>query len=393
MPNPLAGRGRRVRISLAALALLAAAGLTLPAAAAGEVTRPLRSALTPAAGATLDLENIAGKLRIEPSTGTELVIEGTVHAESAALADTLRLELAPAGDRIVAKLTYPLDEHRKYIYPGKDGGGILGGLSQSNGKFQGRDVTVYSGSRGGAVLLYCDLAIKIPAGHGAKLRTLAGTIDAERVHGDLSLDTGGGDVTARSTAGALGIDTGSGNVSVDTHQGKLAVDTGSGDVRLATVQGDVTVDTGSGSIDGHGLRGERASFDTGSGDVRLEEVTGSLTLDTGSGSVVATRIAAGSEVNANTGSGDVRLAGDFSRVRKLVADTGSGDVVIEPTGDFPPLRLEVSTSSGGVDVKLPGLTVERNGHGELAGRVGNGESGLARIDTGSGDVTVRAAAR
>ena len=108
MPSRLRSFGRP-----AAFAALATVALLLAAPAAAEVTRPLRAALTPATGATLELENLAGSLRVEPSTGTELVIEGTVHAESDALADVLRLELTPTGDRLVAKLTYPLDEHRR----------------------------------------------------------------------------------------------------------------------------------------------------------------------------------------------------------------------------------------------------------------------------------------
>jgi DUF4097 and DUF4098 domain-containing protein YvlB len=374
--------------AVAALALL----LSLPAAAA-EVTRPLRAALSPAAGATLELENLAGTVRVEPSAGAELVIEGTVHAESAALADLLRLELAPSGDRLVAKLTYPLDEHRRYVYPRQGGGGFLSGLSQSNGKFQGREVTVYSGTRSGAVLLYCDLTVKLPAGHGAKLRNLAGAITAERVQGDLRLDTGSGDVTARDNAGALAADTGSGDVTVERHRGALAVDTGSGDVTVADVEGAVTVDTGSGSITGRDVRGTAVACDTGSGDVRLERVAAALALDTGSGSIVGHGLEAGDKVVADTGSGDVRLAGDFSRVRELRADTGSGDVILEPTGAFPALRVEVSTGSGAIAVDVAGLTVERSKRGDFRGRVSDGAAGVVRIGTGSGDVVLRTAAR
>lgn len=372
------------------LALLAT-GCGAPAAGGAEVTRALESRAALAPGAVLKLDNLAGRIEVRPAAGGEVVLRATVHAESAALADRLRFDLEETDGKLEIDLGYPVDEHREYVYPEAELPRILGFRTTVRSEYRGKKVIVHGRPHGKAVLLYADLEIELPAGARADLRTLAGTIRAERVAGDLRLDTGRGDITARAGEGRLEIDTGSGAVEVTAHRGAVAVDTGSGSVRLEGVEGDVEVDTGSGGVRLVQVRGGKIAADTGSGGIELTEVEGALRLDTGSGSIRGTGLVARDEVFADTGSGGVRLEGDFSAVRRLDVDTGSGSVTLGFAGTPPALRFEIRTGSGGIDVDLPGLRTEHAKRGTFSGAVADGTAGTARIETGSGGVTVQPA--
>jgi hypothetical protein len=93
----------------------------------------------------------------------------------------------------------------------------------------------------------------------------------------------------------------------------------------------------------------------------------------------------GERLHADTGSGDVRLAGDFSAVTSMTIDTGSGDVVLDVTA-APSVQLRISTGSGDIDVDLPNMKV-RQVKGDFVADVGDAR-GSAVIDTGSGNVRV-----
>lgn len=377
-------------LSALLLALLVT-GCGAPAAVGAEVTRTLESRAVLAPGALLKLENLAGKIEVRPAAGGEVLLRATVHAGSAALADRLRFDLEETDGKLEIDLGYPVGEHREYVYPEAELPRILGLRTTVRSEFRGEKVIVHGRPHGKAVLLYADLEIELPEGARADLRTLAGTIRAERVAGELRLDTGRGDITARAGEGGLEIDTGSGDVEVTAHRGEVAVDTGSGAVLLDGVDGNVDVDTGSGGVRLLKVRGERIAADTGSGGIELEEVDGALRLDTGSGGIRGTGLLARDEVVADTGSGGVRLEGDFSAVRRLDVDTGSGGVTLGFAGTPPALRFEIRTGSGGIDVDLPGLRTEHSKRGTFSGTVANGTAGTARIETGSGSVTVQPA--
>lgn len=137
----------------------------------------------------------------------------------------------------------------------------------------------------------------------------------------------------------------------------------------------VTVRTGSGNASASGIDGA-VDLRSGSGDVTATGVSGALTLDTGSGDVTATGIAGG-PLQLHTSSGSI----DASDVRagRVSAATSSGDV--ELAFSAPPAAVTATTSSGGVDVRLP--------HGpqlyDVAQHTGSGEKVVAvRTDPSSG---------
>jgi DUF4097 and DUF4098 domain-containing protein YvlB len=110
---------------------------------------------------------------------------------------------------------------------------------------------------------------------------------------------------------------------------------------------------------------------TGSGDCTLDGLLGTLSIHTGSGDIDGWALA-GTELDATTGSGDVRLDVTAPAERVHVR-TGSGDVFLDvPSGSYD---LRVDTGSG--DEHFHSVSNDSSAPGTL------------EITTGSGDVTIR----
>ena len=76
-----------------ALALAAIAALSAGPAAHAEApqARLVRESFPVAAGQTLRLANLAGRVDLVPGTGSQVVVEATVHAEGDSAAETQKL--------------------------------------------------------------------------------------------------------------------------------------------------------------------------------------------------------------------------------------------------------------------------------------------------------------
>ena len=158
----------------------------------------------------------------------------------------------------------------------------------------------------------------------------------------LNLRSGSGDVEVDNLGRFLKGQTGSGNVRAHGIGGPSELQTGSGDIELeVNAPGEVRTSTGSGNIRVHGLNGALTAR-TGSGDIEADgSITGSSRLQTGSGNI---RVHIGPEahfnVDASSGSGDIRIAGapksEHHHISApvngggptLEAHTGSGDIEV-----------------------------------------------------------------
>jgi DUF4097 and DUF4098 domain-containing protein YvlB len=158
----------------------------------------------------------------------------------------------------------------------------------------------------------------------------------------LNLRSGSGDVLVDNLGRFLKGQTGSGNLRAHGIGGPSELQTGSGDIELEVdAPGEVRTSTGSGNIRVHGLNGALTAR-TGSGDIEADgSVTGSSRLQTGSGNI---RLHVGPEahfnVDASSGSGDIRIAGapksEHHHISapvngggpSLEAHTGSGDIEV-----------------------------------------------------------------
>jgi len=369
----------RVALLLAGLALA-----PLAPALAADAQRQIDRTLAARPNLTVELHNLAGNVTLAAAAGSEVRIAATVHAAGSSAAEAERvaglmtLATEQVGDRWVVKAVYPLDESRKYCYPRQAQHESLPwflewlDLGNSNFKYADREVRVVSQPGGGALTLYADIRVELPAGVGIKVRDGIGLIDSAGVQGAQTLNIA------------------TGEVQVQDGKGSLAVDTGSGDVRIARQAGDVLVDTGSGDVHLDKVAAATIDIDTGSGDIDMADSSGALACDTGSGDIVGRGLKLGSTIAADTGSGDVTLAGDFSAVGRIAIDTGSGDVTLEasPATAAPQVRLAVSTGSGEITLDLPESRVTHSSGGDIRAEIGKA-TGTAKIETGSGDVTLR----
>jgi hypothetical protein len=352
--------------TLACLAL--AAALAGPARA--EVTKVLTLRLSGDASRAFAVENLAGVMRVS-SGGDSVVATATLHAESAAVADLVRFEQV-MGEKGVPTLRvrYPVDRYTTYRYGNQHGGGalerLLGALGASGTKYDGARVRV-SGSHG--VLLWAEVEVRVPPREiDGWFRNHVGPITANDVKGAVKLDSGSGDVTVRDASG------------------RIVADTGSGNVRASGIHGSFRCDTGSGTCDLSDFDGEEVKCDTGSGPVRLSRVSARrVDADTGSGDVEV-MAADVEEFAADTGSGDVRFEASGSRLLRVVASTGSGDVTL---GLDAGAGFEARADTGSGDIvsgfaDAQAITRRR----ELVGyRRGDGRIRI-EADTGSGDVTI-----
>lgn len=358
---------------------------TFSPAFAADAERQIDRTLPAQSNLTVELHNLAGNVTVAAASGSEVRVAATVHAaagsaaEAERIAGLLKVTYEQVGDRWVVKAVYPLDESRRYCYPRRAQEESLPwflewlDLGSSNFKYADREVHVVSQPGGGALTLYADFRVELPAGVGVKVRDGIGIIDSTGVRGAQNLDISTGEVQVQDSEGAV------------------AVDTGSGDVRIVRQKGDVQVDTGSGDVHLDKVTAARIDIDTGSGDIDLQETSGALNCDTGSGDIIGRGLTFGSSISADTGSGDVTLSGDFSAVGKIAIDTGSGDVTLEaaPAAAAPQVRMAVSTGSGEITLDLPSSRITHSSRGDIKAEIGKA-TGTADISTGSGDVTLRA---
>ncbi len=336
----------------------------------------------------LEVDNLAGSVRLEATKGNKFEIQATVKADKSAglaaseIADLIGFYSVKEGGKHKFRVMYPVDDYRKYTY--RDGSNF--GNNSTRTRYQKKKVSVSSKSRRDALNVHVDLLIRVPAGSSLKVKNRVGQIKGNGMHADLNLDTGSGAISIEKSRGSLRADTGSGHVSVAGFAGDVLADTGSGDVTVTDVEGDVSADTGSGSVELSNVQADEILVDTGSGRVILDNVSGSLKVDTGSGGVTAKNISAGEVINVDTGSGSIVIAGDLGAVRSLRLDTGSGGVRIKT--DTPlNMMLEIDTGSGGIHVDLPDLSGVRSKDNRFEAQIGQGD-GRGIIDTGSGSVSV-----
>lgn len=358
----------KTRLLIAGFAL--AAGLAdLPAA---EATRTLRQEIALEPGRPVWVENLAGTMRIHPGNTARMVAVVTVHAESEALAGSVRFEPArdPRGHAGL-RVEYPLDRHTTFRYPGEGGKGSWHGLGGGGSRIEyaGSRVTV-SGTSG--VTVYADLDIEIPAtASTVTFRNHVGKILAEEVNGTLKFDSASGGIVLARVKGNLTADTGSGDVEASDIDGSLSCDTGSGDINVVRFQGEVlSGDVGSGDINVRDVRARKFSADTGSGDVRVREAD----LEA---------------FQADTGSGEVALENRGTRLKEIDVDTGSGDVSLrlDPASNF-----EVLTDQGSGDTHMGFRDAEPIlKHREVIGYRRGGSGIRIKVSTGSGDLEVNPA--
>ena len=341
-------------------ALLLMMVVTLPAAA-----QTTRQALK---GDSVAVYNLVGELRVEPGSGSDVMVE---IRRGGADATKLDVQSGPLRGRETLRIIYPDDV---IVLPDWGRGwstslrvrddGTFGEWHGDRGFREGREVRITARGRNG-LEAFADLRVMVPAGKSVAVYLGVGKAFVTNVDGVIRVHVASADVSAERTRGTLRIETGSGNVDVHDAAGDVSLGTGSGDVTASAV------------------RGTRLRMETGSGNVTLTDgKAAELRVETGSGDVRATG-AEGDDLSFETGSGnvDVALAATF---RSLRIETGSGDVTLKVP---PAVGAEVDLDTGSGDIDLGGLTlqVRRIEHDHVTGTLGDGRGRLS-VETGSGNV-------
>jgi hypothetical protein len=345
----------------ALLAVLPLCATTLTAQAAQRYTL---------SGSDVAIYNLAGTMRVEAGTGTDIVVEVTRGGSDAG---KLQIATGPIGTRQTLRVIYPGDD---ITYP------ALGRHSSStvdvrdDGTFDedhhgwGRGHRVRISGDEGDIEAFADLRILVPPGKKLAVHLAVGQMGATNVNGDLKLDVSSADVTATGT------------------RGSLVIDAGSGDVRVSNVMGAIDLDTGSGNVDVTGASGDELLIDTGSGDVTVDRAeVRTLKIDTGSGNAEASGVKA-DDLKLDTGSGDVRLT-LLSGGGSIDIDTGSGQVDLTLPSTYGADVL-LDTGSGGIDLGGIELTVRKLQEDHVEGRIGDGHARL-HVETGSGEIRLKKA--
>jgi putative adhesin len=169
------------------------------------------------------------------------------------------------------------------------------------------------------------------------------------------------------TDAELQVETGDGSVDVERVNGNVDIHTGDGHIRLEGARGQVRLRTGDGHIETYGLDGQ-VEASSGDGHIRIEGRLDRLSVRTGDGPV---------EVHALPGS---RLSSEWS-IR-----TGDGSVDLSVPNNVQ-ANVDAHTNDGRVSVDIP---IQMEGEARrtaLRGKL-NGGGELLTISTGDGSIRI-----
>lgn len=325
-------------------------------------------------GDRVAIYNLAGKVRVESGSGSDVVVEVTLAGPDAR---QLRVEEGMVRGQNALRVIYPAD-HVVYSSLSRNDhttlnvsdDGTWGDDHESRDSRRSRDNSDRQRNRveisgsGSGLEAYADLRVLVPRGQRVALHHAVGDVRVTMVDADLAVDVANSNITAERTRGHLSLDTGSGSVSVTDAQGDLNLDTGSGSVTISGIRGQsLRMDTGSGSIHGGDVDVTELKADVGSGGVRLERVR-------------AARV----DVDAGSGGTELEL---LSTIEHLTVDAGSGGVTVHLPATLS-ADVDIETGSGGIDTDFA-VQVTRFEQRHMVGRIGDGR-GRIKIESGSGQV-------
>jgi hypothetical protein len=278
------------------------------------------------AGGELDVSNISGDIVITKGGGSEAVVEivktasARSEAEARELLTQVQVEIAERGTRGEIKLRYP----RGGEMPGR------------RGNF-------------GVSVAYSVVA---PEGTRIRAASIAGSISATGIKGELSLDTISGSIRVAGAGRLAAAKSISGPVEiVDTNaDGSLQASSASGGLTLRRV------------------RARAVELSSISGDVIMDD------LECG-------------RVEAQTISGDVRFSGPITKNSRYELTSHSGNVTAAVSGGAG-FEVDATSFSGSIKSDFPLGGGTQRGHGKsLHGKHGDG-SAVLDLTTFSGSIYI-----
>jgi DUF4097 and DUF4098 domain-containing protein YvlB len=265
----------------------------------------------------LELSNISGDVRVEGTSGSQIVIEAVKRAEGRAEVGDVDIEVSQTGDRIRVETRH-----------NHGGRGRNGGVS-------------------------VDYKVLVPKGTEVSLESVSGNVTLSAVDGEVSVKSVSGDVEVSDAASLSKAESVSGDVEVRGARSSRTIEISSvsGDVEGENIEADeLNVSSVSGDVRLDAVASDRASFESVSGNIRYGgriSRGGRYEFQSHSGNVV---IAIGDEVGfqlqASTFSGDI----DSELPLKSVSRTHKGRNLEGVVGDGSAF-IEATTFSGNVEIR------------------------------------------
>jgi DUF4097 and DUF4098 domain-containing protein YvlB len=247
----------------------------------------------------LDLQNIAGDVRVTAARGNEIRIDATKRArarddnQTRRLLTELRIEVNHVGNRVEVRTIYPRN--------------------------QGRNTSAS-----------VDYTITVPSGAILNLKTIAGDVSVAEVKGEVRAESVSGSVDISATPNLASAKTISGDVRAHgiTTAGTLTLGTVSGSVIASSLEARaIEAGTISGTVQLTNVRADRVQAKAVSGDIEFDA-----------------RLAKGGRYEFNSHSGNVRVTLTQPSGFELDASSFSGSI----RSDFPvTLRSTAGTGSDG----------------------------------------------
>ncbi|KAB7763823.1 DUF4097 family beta strand repeat-containing protein [Xanthomonas maliensis] len=250
-----------------------------------------------ARGGRIDVDNLAGQVRVRGWDRDEVAVTGTLGANQ-------RLEVNDSPDRLQLEVIYPRNSRNS------------------------------EGTR---------LELRIPRGASLQVEAVSGDVDVDQVElARVQLKSVSGAVTAAGRAKEAQLETVSGALRSTLASSRLTLDTVSGAIEApAGASGQISVESVSGQI-----RLEAGQVSR----LQAQSVSGATTLRIGA-------LAPGGSVSAESVSGSIRLALPRTSSAALSIETFSGGIQssvgrVEQPEYGPGKSLKASLGSGNGDVKL-----------------------------------------
>jgi lia operon protein LiaG len=314
-------------------------------------------------GANVAIYNLAGSIRIEPGTGSNVVVEVKLTGRDA---NRLTVKTDAVGGVPTLRVIYPGDEIvADQMDAGSETTVRVNDDGTFNGSRSGRRMKIKGRGANDATHAQADLVVRMPAGVRLDAHQAVGDLNAQDISGELSL---------HSSAGQIGISGGSGGIHAETASGEIGVQNTTGNLDLSSASGEVgvqnatarsiSIHVASGSIDVQDAKADRIELETASGEVTVSRTTTA-------------------RLKASSASGNVRaqLDGD---VRDVDLSTASGNAEALVAASFSG-NVELETASGTVDVDFPiNIAMKRRNH--VRGTIGEGGSARVSLSSASGNV-------
>lgn len=161
---------------------------------------------------------------------------------------------------------------------------------------------------------------------------------------------------------------------------------GDGSIDVERLSGQIDLRSGDGTIRGRELAGD-VKAQTGDGPIRLHDVTGSLDVGTGDGSIVADGTLSVLRARSGDGSVSIRVEKGSEPNDDWSIFTGDGALTLELPDQFD-AELDAHTGDGRVSVQGDMSDAIANTRRSVRGRLGKGGRAL-RLRTGDGSITLR----